>query len=108
MQLLDRIQLDDGRNFIGVVDFINQKHVYFFDFTNNNNIDYVTLVILWKGYNPNMRFSVWCSMYYPMVQLPKVLLLPQKNIIGQEFKPTIVNRGRKVKHIFKVESITND
>ena len=107
--LLDKIQLDDGREFIGIVDFVNTKHVYFFDFTNNLEMDYVTMVILWKGYNPSIRFSVWSMINYPNMPLPKVLLLPMRSIIHSEhYTPTVINKGRKIKHIFRVESINPD
>lgn len=108
MKLLNKIQLDDGKKYAGIVDFVNTKHVYFFDFTNNTEIDYVTLAILWKGYNPELRFSVWCMMNYPNLQLPTVILLPIKHILNDTFTPTVITRGRKIKHIFRVESIISE
>ena len=106
MELLDKITMDDGREYLGVTDYVNSKHVYFFDFTNNIDKDFITKVVLWKGYKPNIRFSVFCMINYPNTELPKVILLPNKNILGEKFLPTVINRGRKIKHIFKVESIT--
>ena len=105
MNLLDKIQLENGREYSGIIDFVNTKHVYFFDMTNNCDVDPLIMIILWKGYNPELRFSVWAMMNHPHYQLPQVLLLPQKNIINQVLKPTVISRGKKIKHIFKVESI---
>lgn len=105
MKLLETICLDNGKKYNGVIDFVNTKHVYFFDLTNNSDVDSIMMIILWKGYNPDMRFSVWSMLNYPEFKLPEVILLPQKNIVGEPYPPTVIHRGTKVKHIFRVDSI---
>ena len=78
--LLNKIELKNGKSFIGIVDYITTKQLYFFDFTNEKYIDYILLAILWKGNYDNMRFSVFCAINFPNIDLPRVILLPQSNI----------------------------
>jgi hypothetical protein len=78
--LLDAIELKDGKTLIGIVDYISSKQLYFFDFTQDTDVDYLLLAILWKGNNPGMRFSVYCTINYPTVQLPRAILVPISNI----------------------------
>lgn len=94
--LLDKISLKDGREFIGIVDFVNNKQIYMFDFTNEINTDYILLAILWKGYNPNLRFSVYCSINYPDVKLPRAILIP-KNHINTTDKEIKITKSSKVR-----------
>lgn len=78
--LLSKIELHDGRELIGVIDFVTKKQIYFFDFTFEESIDYILLTMLWKGNNNKMRFSVFCAVEYPDVRLPQAKLIPVSNI----------------------------
>ena len=100
--LIDSIELKDGRNLLGIADFISNKQIYFFDFTQEPNVDYLLLAILWKGYSPDIRFSVFCAIYYPDLTLPRAKffdedLIPTINIksSSKNFTPTKKSKQRK-------------
>ena len=100
--LLNTIELKDGRKLLGIVDFVTTKQLYFFDFTNEHTIDYVTLSILWKGNHAEMRFSVFCTVEYPNVRLPKVVLIPQSNIKDIKGKLPDYKKPKQKKRLIKV------
>jgi len=100
--LLNKITLKDGRELLGVVDFVTKKQLYFFDFTDNHTIDYVTLCILWRGNNPEMRFSVYFMLEYPDLKLPKVILIPQTNIEDLSGKLPDHKKSKQRKRIIKL------
>ena len=78
--VLDIIKLKNDKNLSGIIDYVSSKQIYFFDFTQETNIDFLLLAILWKGNNPNIRFSVYCTINYPEIELPRAILLPLINI----------------------------
>ena len=78
--LLNTIELKDGRILTGIIDYSTKKQLYFFDFTNEENMDYILLSMLWKGNKPELRFSVFCVIHYPAIELPKAKLIPVSNI----------------------------
>lgn len=104
MKLLDEIELTNGKKYIGIVDYVDNKHVYFFDFTQENQIDFLTLSILWKGYHPDIRFSVYCGINYPNLNLPRVILIPIKSIENNTYEPTKQTPTKRFKRIVRVES----
>jgi len=104
MKLLDEIELTNGKKYIGIVDYVNTKHVYFFDFSQEDQIDYLMLSILWKGYNPNIRFSVFCGINYPTLTLPRAILIPTKSIVNREYEPTTPTQQKRFKRIVRVDS----
>lgn len=80
MPLLDRIVTED-ETFYGVIDYINKKHVVFFDTTKNDSADIVLLVISWRTtYQDDMRFSVFRDIFFPDIKIP-VVLIPKRYIV---------------------------
>lgn len=100
--LFNTIKLKDGRNLLGIVDFVTTKQLYFFDFTNEYMIDYVTLCILWKGNCDNMRFSVYCTIEYPTIKLPKVVLIPISSIDNINGNIPTYKKPKQKKRIIKI------
>lgn len=100
--LLNTIELKDGRKLLGIVDFVTTKQLYFFDFTNEHTIDYVTLSIIWKGNNAEMRFSVFCTIEYPELRLPKVILIPRTNVVDIKGKMPDYKKPKQKKRIIKI------
>ncbi len=102
--LFNKITLKDGRQIKGIIDYVTTKQIYFFDYTNNKNVDYVLLSILWKGNHADMRFSVFCAIEFPDLDLPTVVLIPQSNIINIEGKLPDYQKHKQRKRIIKVSS----
>lgn len=92
--LLDTIILKDGKKLTGIIDYVSSKQIYFFDFTHEVNIDYLLLAILWKGYNANIRFSVYCIVEHPETALPRAILIPINNIKSSDKK---LSKTKKIK-----------
>lgn len=93
MDLLNRITLKDGKQLCGVIDYVTDKHVYFFD-TEETTIDFLMLVILWIGNADHLRFSVYITQYYPGITLPTAKLIPISNIQHSN-KPIVVTEKVK-------------
>jgi hypothetical protein len=103
--LLNKLKLKDGRELIGIIDYTTTKHAYFFDFTNEQNIDYLLLSIMWKGNHDNMRFSVFCTVYYPEVELPSALLVPQNLIKTLQGRLPDYIKPKQRKRIIRSQSL---
>jgi len=78
--ILNKITTKTDKTYIGIIDYTTKKHLYFFDFTNEPNVDYTLLTIMWKGNSAGMRFSVFCAIHYPTIELPNVVIVPYNNI----------------------------
>jgi len=78
--VLDIIKLKNNKTLIGIIDYISTKQIYFFDFSQELDKDFLLLAILWKGNNPNIRFSVYCIIEFPEIKLPRAILIPLSNI----------------------------
>jgi hypothetical protein len=103
--LFNKITLKDGRVVKGIIDYITTKQIYFFDYTNNKNVDYVLLSILWKGNHDNMRFSVFCAIEFPELELPNVILIPQSNISSMTGSLPNYEKHKQRKRIIKTKSL---
>lgn len=79
MDLMNRITLKDGTQLCGIIDYVTDKHVYFFN-TEETTIDFLMLAILWVGNADHLRFSVYVTQYYPGILLPNAKLIPISNI----------------------------
>lgn len=106
MNLFNNITLNDGREIIGVIDYITKTHVYFFDTSTplSNKSDFITLCTLWKSNTENIRFSVFCTIYYPKIILPKVTIISIRNIKNCDI-PLIITPKIKQKKA-KIQKIT--
>src|SRR4030065_1216963 len=95
--MLDTIKLKDGRTLIGIVDFISNKQIYFFDFSKEISVDFILLAILWKGNSPDLRFSVYTTINYQNLNLPRAILIPTNHIktSTKQFVPTKKPKQRK-------------
>ena len=98
-KLLTTLTLKNDEQLIGIVDFINNKQLYFFDFSKEHNVDYILLSVLWQGNAPNLRFSVFCTINYPKLHLPKALLIPLSSIekTNHPLTKTIKAKNRRVR-----------
>lgn len=98
-KLLTTIQLKDGRTLTGIVDFIIGKQLYFFDFSHEYNIDYLMLTLLWRGNHPHLRFSVYCTIHFPELILPRAILIPLSNIeqTNHHLTKNIKQKVRKIR-----------
>ena len=98
--VIDEIVLKDGRTLNGVVDYVTKKYIYFFDFTTEKVIDYYTLAVIARG-NSNLRFSVYCSIAFPTIELPRAIVFNRKDITDtshslEVLKPNKVSRRTHV------------
>ena len=105
--LFNKIMMKDGRDVIGIIDFVTSKQIYFFDYTNNKNIDFTLLSILWKGNHADMRFSVFCAIEFPELELPNVVLIPQSNIKEIKGKLPDYQKHKQRKRIIKPPVISS-
>ena len=96
MDLLNRITLKDGTQLRGIIDYVTDKYIYFFD-TEETTIDFLMLTILWIGNADHLRFSVYVTQYYPGIILPTAKLIPISNIASSNkpIEPTIKVKQRK-------------
>lgn len=93
--LLDTIETDE-KTMTGIVDYTNKKHVIFYDFTNNDQPEYVLLVISWKLSNNNTRFSVFKNIYFPHLKIDAIVI--NKKTIkysSVELSPSEQNKTKK-------------
>ena len=80
-KLLDRIELYDGTIIVGIVDYVNKKHVHLFDFTGIDDPNIVLLAMLWRTDEENsLRFSLYVTKKYPTIQIPRIKLIHRNNI----------------------------
>lgn len=96
MHLIDTIILNNGRELRGVIDFIGKKQIYFYDFTDTNRVDLLTLMCLWKGNEPELRFSVWLLKNLGGAAQFRAKILNRKDIksCDAELDETVINKAR--------------
>lgn len=95
---LDLIELSNGDVHRGIVDYSNQKFVHFYNFSDEVvSPDLVLIAIAWKLRHQHLRFSVYCSIHFPMVELPRI------NIINRKGIEKLSNEGVPVAPLHKVK-----
>lgn len=77
--LFDKLIIDD-KEYKGIVDYVTNKQIMFFDFTNVDSCAITLLVILWKTTSPDERFSIFAATNFPLVNLGNVSVLNRKNV----------------------------
>lgn len=77
--IMDTI-VTNAKTYVGVIDLVTTKHVMFYDFTQNNNPDIVTMAIIWKSYYGNLRFSVFKSLYFDHYDIGHPIMINKKTI----------------------------
>ena len=104
--LLNKIVLKTGEEFIGIIDYISSKQIYFFDFTSNYYVteDIIILAMMWRGNAlDSTRFSVYCASALPGIQLPQAKLIAISNIEHCDIPlcptPKAKQRKRKIRNI---------
>lgn len=81
--ILDSISINGRRDknpIRGIIDFKNKKFIHFFDFTNDFDEDLMILAVIWRITRPDLRFSVFCSIYFPKKALPKVKVISRYHV----------------------------
>ena len=73
--VLDWIKLSNGQTLSGIVDYSNDRFVHFYDFNGITDPNVIVVAIIWRQQEQDLRFSVYCSMYFPKLKIPKVKLL---------------------------------
>lgn len=95
MRILDKIETEE-ETFYGIIDYVNKKHVLFFDTSRTESPDIVLLVISWRStYQHTMRFSVFKDIFFPNMNVPSILI-PKRSIISgiEEWEPSIPEQKR--------------
>lgn len=78
--VLDRVTLKNGLTLVGIVDYVNKKHIHFFDFTNTDNPNLVLIAMVWRTSKSNLRFSVYSTINHPNIKIPNIKLIHRKDI----------------------------
>lgn len=80
VRLLDEIHLTNDSVIHGIIDYRHKKFTHFFDVGKEDDPNITLLVLIWRVGYSDMRFSVFCNMYYPSFDLPPVKLIHHSNI----------------------------
>jgi hypothetical protein len=92
--LLDIIETED-KVYNCVIDYISKRQIIIYDLTGINDATVRLLLIKWKMNFPNLRFSIFKSIYYPNVPLNKPVILSLKSVkyCNRCLKPTKPKRS---------------
>ena len=86
VSLLDKIILNDDSSLLGVVDYIDNKHVYFINFNNIQDENLIVCAISWVENRPDKRFSIYIQQHFKgLVDLPQTKLVHYNNIKDSNF-----------------------
>lgn len=78
---LDWIDLSTGERLVGVLDYMNNRFIHFYNFNHNSDPNLILAAIAWRtGHHHTMRFSVFCAIYCRGITLPAVNLVNRKTI----------------------------
>lgn len=99
--LLTKIEIQSGEIFVGIIDFVTQKKLFFF---NIDDDDHLLLAIMWSGDTERLtRFSVFCATNFPHIILPKAKLITIGDIKTSTTPitptPKIKIKKRKIKFV---------
>lgn len=64
----------------GIVDFVSTKHIIFYDLSDNNDPKLTALIIIWRTYFSDTRFSIFVSLYGGDISIPSPILISKKGI----------------------------
>lgn len=79
--LLDTITLTDNQTYYGIVDYVNRKHVAFYDLSYNNNAMLSIALIYWRIHEPETRFTLFILKNRLKINLPFISYISKKDII---------------------------
>lgn len=88
---------------VGVVDYSSTKHVIFFDFGINKSTDVITMIIIYRTYYSNIRFSIFVNMYFSGIQIGHPILINKRDIISGYDVGKVHRPKRKVLRKITVE-----
>lgn len=96
--LLDQVNTKQKERY-GIIDYVNKKHIIFYDLTHDNTLAIRLMVVEWRSSNTRLRFSVYCTTMYPYANLlPTPVMLPRNsitNIDELDLSPTELNSHQK-------------
>lgn len=101
--IIDTILLKNGRQVKGVVDFVGKKQLWVYDFSDCDEVDLLTLICLWKGNEPQLRFSVWLLREFNSTYSFRAKILNKNDIVetsaNLDETPITKPRHRRIKKI---------
>lgn len=70
------------KTYVGVVDFISAKHIIFYDLSQGRCPQTIALILVWKLYFPDVRFSVFLVQYGGKQYINQPILISRKGIVS--------------------------
>lgn len=86
-QLLDIIETE-YKTHKGIIDYATTKHIIIFDFQEDTTGTLTQLAVAWKMSDVNIRFSVFCTLNFPNIDLPNAIMLNKKAITNIDYDIT--------------------
>lgn len=71
--ILDELEVGD-RTIKGIIDYTTTKHFIFYDLEKNTDPDVSMMVIIWRLYYDNIRFSIFRSTYFPNIDISPTMI----------------------------------
>lgn len=94
--------MSNGKKMTGVVDFATDRFVHFFNFdVVEDDANIIMAAIVWRAKYSHMRFSVFCSTYFPSINIPRVNLINRRGITGMS---SVRHKGtgkKKVRYVIE-------
>lgn len=79
--IMDWVIMANGTRLTGVLDFVSDRFIHFFNFDLiEDDPTLVLAAVVWKAKYSHIRFSVFCSTYYPSLKIPRVNLINRRGI----------------------------
>lgn len=93
--IFETIEAEDGV-YNGIVDYVSKRQVILYDISRSNEALCRLIVIQWKLYHFDMRFSIFKEIYYPKAKFPDPIVLNINAIKTATFdlEPTKPKRSR--------------
>ena len=88
--ILDYIILNNGNQLNGILDYANDRFIHFYDFSGVEDPNIILASIIWRDNEINIRFSIFCSMYFRQLSIPRVKLI---NRIAVEYSSVDIEKN---------------
>ncbi len=96
--VLDWVKMSNGVTFTGVFDYQSDRFIHFFNFDIiEDDPTLILAAIIWKAKYNDIRFSVFCSTYFPRIKLPQVNLINKRGVVDSsqaKKKPQSIKKVR--------------
>lgn len=79
ISILDTIKTTTG-TVVGIVDFTAAKHIIFYDLTQERCPHTIAMILVWRLYFPEIRFSVFLVQYGGKQYIGAPILISRKGI----------------------------